>query len=280
MPSLPPPSTRPGPPSAVTPPVPAGSCDPPPAGHHAADQSEAAPASGPATAPAPPQPASGLLGLPIVIVGFILLGIVQGGRKPLWQPPGRSPPCAADSPVMDTTELGARDEGELMCFPVLAPGARSKTWSGSCADTALRTLPRHVPDRFYLIDAVPRTLSGKKLEVPVKKILAGVDPDKASAKTPRKILKRSHPSSTCAGATNQTRGRRPRHDKNQWSPSRQRHCNPGPTPPGAAGQEMAPGAARARSRRKSSKPRVAGGRNLTAACVRTGTHERVSTRSC
>jgi len=29
---------------------------------------------------------------------------------------------------------------------------------------------------------VPRTLSGKKLEVPVKKILAGVDPDKAVSK--------------------------------------------------------------------------------------------------
>jgi acetoacetyl-CoA synthetase len=42
--------------------------------------------------------------------------------------------------------------------------------------------PRHVPDRFYVIDAVPRTLSGKKLEVPVKKILAGVDPDKAVSK--------------------------------------------------------------------------------------------------
>jgi len=36
-----------------------------------------------------------------------------------------------------------------------------------------------VPDRFLVIDAVPRTLSGKKLEVPVKKILAGVAPDAA-----------------------------------------------------------------------------------------------------
>jgi acetoacetyl-CoA synthetase len=36
-----------------------------------------------------------------------------------------------------------------------------------------------VPDRVLVIDAVPRTLSGKKLEVPVKKILAGMAPDAA-----------------------------------------------------------------------------------------------------
>ena len=36
-----------------------------------------------------------------------------------------------------------------------------------------------MPDRFLVIDAVPRTLTGKKLEVPVKKILAGVAPDAA-----------------------------------------------------------------------------------------------------
>ena len=36
-----------------------------------------------------------------------------------------------------------------------------------------------MPDRFIVVDAIPRTLNGKKCEVPVKKILAGVDPDKA-----------------------------------------------------------------------------------------------------
>jgi acetoacetyl-CoA synthetase len=36
-----------------------------------------------------------------------------------------------------------------------------------------------VPDRFLPVDAIPRTLNGKKCEVPVKRILAGVDPDKA-----------------------------------------------------------------------------------------------------
>src|SRR5690606_41347836 len=39
--------------------------------------------------------------------------------------------------------------------------------------------PRHVPDRFVVVEAVPRTLNGKKCEVPVKKILSGTDPDRA-----------------------------------------------------------------------------------------------------
>ncbi|MGB2216463.1 MAG: hypothetical protein ACPHZY_07335, partial [Flavobacteriaceae bacterium] len=36
--------------------------------------------------------------------------------------------------------------------------------------------PRHVPDRIVSIDAIPYTLSGKKLEVPAKKILLGGTP--------------------------------------------------------------------------------------------------------
>ena len=38
--------------------------------------------------------------------------------------------------------------------------------------------PRHVPDRIVLIDEVPYTMSGKKMEAPVKKILLGGDPGK------------------------------------------------------------------------------------------------------
>jgi len=40
--------------------------------------------------------------------------------------------------------------------------------------------PRHVPDKIYQIDAVPITLTGKKLEVPVRRILMGVPADKAA----------------------------------------------------------------------------------------------------
>jgi acetoacetyl-CoA synthetase len=45
-----------------------------------------------------------------------------------------------------------------------------------------RCSPRHVPDEIVRIDEVPRTLSGKKLEVPVKKILMGADPAKAASR--------------------------------------------------------------------------------------------------
>jgi acetoacetyl-CoA synthetase len=42
--------------------------------------------------------------------------------------------------------------------------------------------PRHVPDEVHEVKEVPRTLSGKVLEVPVKKILMGQDPDKAASR--------------------------------------------------------------------------------------------------
>ncbi len=42
-----------------------------------------------------------------------------------------------------------------------------------------RCSPRHVPNEILQIGAVPRTLTGKVLEVPVKRILMGADPDAA-----------------------------------------------------------------------------------------------------
>jgi acetoacetyl-CoA synthetase len=85
-----------------------------------------------------------------------------------------------DSLVVDTTELGSADEGELLCFVVLAPAVTLGEVEPRLR-RALRTelSPRHVPDRFVVVDAIPHTLNGKKCEVPVKRILAGVDPDQA-----------------------------------------------------------------------------------------------------
>ena len=39
--------------------------------------------------------------------------------------------------------------------------------------------PRHVPDGVVGVPSIPHTLSGKKLEIPVKKVFMGVDPEKA-----------------------------------------------------------------------------------------------------
>ncbi|RZQ61991.1 acetoacetate--CoA ligase [Amycolatopsis suaedae] len=83
-----------------------------------------------------------------------------------------------DSLVIDTSAAGA--EGELLCFLVLAEGADLAELEPRLRRELRGALsPRHVPDRFVVVDEVPRTLNGKKCEVPVKKILAGVAPDRA-----------------------------------------------------------------------------------------------------
>jgi acetoacetyl-CoA synthetase len=41
--------------------------------------------------------------------------------------------------------------------------------------------PRHVPDDVIKVPAIPRTLTGKKLEIPIKRIMQGMAPDQAAA---------------------------------------------------------------------------------------------------
>lgn len=86
--------------------------------------------------------------------------------------------AVVDSLVIDTS--AASGEGELVCFLVLAEGVTLDALEPDLRKQLRGALsPRHVPDRFVVVDAVPRTLNGKKCEVPVKKILAGGDPDRA-----------------------------------------------------------------------------------------------------
>ncbi|MBP2475348.1 acetoacetyl-CoA synthetase [Crossiella equi] len=88
-------------------------------------------------------------------------------------------PEVRDSLVIDTSGAGQTD-GELLCFLVLAPGAElAEVEPRLRAELRGALSPRHVPNRFLVITDVPRTLNGKKCEVPVKKILAGVAPDRA-----------------------------------------------------------------------------------------------------
>lgn len=83
----------------------------------------------------------------------------------------------ADSLVvhLDSTE---GDAGELVLFVVPAEGRTLDDGLETEVRAALRTQlsPRHVPDTIHPVPGVPRTLSGKKLEVPVKKILRGAEP--------------------------------------------------------------------------------------------------------
>jgi acetoacetyl-CoA synthetase len=85
----------------------------------------------------------------------------------------------ADSLVVDTGRLGA--EGRLILYVVPAGGHELDDDLAAQIRAALRAQlsPRHVPDEIYQVPGIPRTLSGKKLEVPVRKILLGTPPDRA-----------------------------------------------------------------------------------------------------
>ena len=92
-------------------------------------------------------------------------------------------PEVADSLVVDTGQLGT--DGRLILYLVLADGSDLDDDLTGRIKAVLRTAlsPRHVPDEIHQVPGIPRTLSGKKLEVPVRKILLGTpvadaaDPD-------------------------------------------------------------------------------------------------------
>jgi acetoacetyl-CoA synthetase len=82
-----------------------------------------------------------------------------------------------DALVVDVPREGT--QGWMPLFVVLREGA-------ALDDDLVRRIarrvreqcsPRHVPDEVHAVPEVPRTLSGKALEVPVKRILMGADPD-------------------------------------------------------------------------------------------------------
>ncbi len=88
-------------------------------------------------------------------------------------------PEIADSLVIDTGGLGREDR--LLLFVALHPGSKFDESLQARIIQSLRSgaSPRHVPDAIYEVAAIPRTLNGKKLEVPVKRILAGIPADQA-----------------------------------------------------------------------------------------------------
>jgi acetoacetyl-CoA synthetase len=83
-------------------------------------------------------------------------------------------PEVADSLVvhLEDDEGGS---GELLLFVALEPGTELDADLRARIARALRRnlSPRHVPDLIAAVPAVPRTLTGKKLERPVKQVLRG-----------------------------------------------------------------------------------------------------------
>jgi acetoacetyl-CoA synthetase len=69
--------------------------------------------------------------------------------------------------------------GELVLFVVLgAPRRLDDELEARITGELRRALsPRHAPDRIWQVPVIPRTLSGKKLEIPVKRVLLGRRPE-------------------------------------------------------------------------------------------------------
>ena len=76
---------------------------------------------------------------------------------------------------------GPDGEYHMPLFVVLNKGAElDDTLKGKINKNIRSALsPRHVPDSIYAISEVPHTLNGKKLEVPIKKVLSGIAVEKA-----------------------------------------------------------------------------------------------------
>jgi acetoacetyl-CoA synthetase len=87
-----------------------------------------------------------------------------------------------DALVVDIPREGT--DGWMPLFVVLAEGAQLDDDLIGRIRTRIREdcSPRHVPNEVHAIAEVPRTLSGKVLEVPVKRILMGQAPDQAASR--------------------------------------------------------------------------------------------------
>jgi acetoacetyl-CoA synthetase len=92
-------------------------------------------------------------------------------------------PEVADALVVHLEDSGG-GVGELLLFVVPTPGAVIDASARARIAASLRRelSPRHVPDEIVSVPAIPRTLTGKKLEVPVKRILQGEPPDTVASR--------------------------------------------------------------------------------------------------
>jgi acetoacetyl-CoA synthetase len=84
-------------------------------------------------------------------------------------------PEVLDSLVVDV-------EDEMILFVVVREALSDELRAGIRRRVREHCSPRHVPDRIVRIPEVPRTLSNKKVEVPVKKILLGAAPESAASR--------------------------------------------------------------------------------------------------
>jgi acetoacetyl-CoA synthetase len=93
-----------------------------------------------------------------------------------------SVPDVLDALVVDVPRPGT--EGWMPLFVVLRDDAELTDELTGEIKRRIREQcsPRHVPNEVFQIAEVPRTLSGKVLEVPVKRILTGTPPEQAASR--------------------------------------------------------------------------------------------------
>jgi acetoacetyl-CoA synthetase len=73
--------------------------------------------------------------------------------------------------------------GELILFVVTPDGTMDDALRARLASAIRSSLsPRHVPDSIRAVRGIPRSRTGKKLELPVKRILLGADPDDVASR--------------------------------------------------------------------------------------------------
>jgi acetoacetyl-CoA synthetase len=96
----------------------------------------------------------------------------------------RSVPAVADALAVDVPSEDGTGDGHLYLFVVLADGARLDDDVRAALVQHIRRAcsPRHVPDEVIDVPDIPRTLTGKPLEVPVKKLLMGRDAASAASR--------------------------------------------------------------------------------------------------
>jgi acetoacetyl-CoA synthetase len=86
--------------------------------------------------------------------------------------------------VADSLVVHLDDGDRLLLFVAIRDGGELTDALRMRIDGELRLAlsPRHVPDEVLAVPVIPRTLSGKKLEVPVKRILTGTAADQAASR--------------------------------------------------------------------------------------------------
>ena len=95
-----------------------------------------------------------------------------------WGRARSTAPCSASTRSSTPSSSTSRGRAPRAGCRSSSSSARARSSTTSCArrspgGCASQCSPRHVPDEVFQIDEVPRTLSGKVLEVPVKRILMG-----------------------------------------------------------------------------------------------------------